>query len=291
MVAGQKTVLLDVQGLSVSFESYHAFLEKRASQVISDLSVQVYAGEILAVVGSSGSGKSLLAHAIMGILPDNARTGGSMAYKGKELNREYREALRGKEIAFIPQSVAYLDPLMRVGGQVRGIVGEKLRDAQEKAFAKYRLDLQAANLYPFQLSGGMARRVLISTAVVTDAELIIADEPTPGLDLAIAVQALQDFREFADQGKGVLLITHDIDLALHVADRISIFHSGTVIETAQREEFSGDGEGLKHPYSRALFRALPQNGFQLPYCPKCGASCAVWEISRTEMRCACGSHD
>lgn len=291
MTEGKETVLLDVQGLSVTFESYNASLERVASQVISNLSVQIHTGEILAVVGSSGSGKSLLAHAIMDILPDNAQIGGYMKYKGERLTREYQEKLRGTEIAFIPQSVAYLDPLMRVGEQVRGCEGEKLREAQIRAFEKYNLDSKAASLYPFQLSGGMARRVLISTAVVTNAELIIADEPTPGLDLKIAIQALKDFRIFADQGKGVLLITHDIDLALHVADRISIFHSGTVIETARRSDFSGDGEGLRHPYSRALFKALPQNGFQLPYCPKCGTSCALWEISENEMRCSCGVHD
>ncbi|MDU4962194.1 MAG: ABC transporter ATP-binding protein [Sporomusaceae bacterium] len=290
MAEAKQAPLLDVQGLTVSFESYQALLVKRTSQVISDLSVQIHAGEILAVVGSSGSGKSLLAHAVMGILPDNAKVGGRMLYKGRDLSGDYLAALRGSEIAFIPQSVAYLDPLMRVGEQVRGVAGETLRQAQEQAFAKYRLDLRVADLYPFQLSGGMARRVLISTAVVTDAELIIADEPTPGLDLKIAVQALADLREFADQGKGVLLITHDIDLALQVADRIAIFHSGTVIETARRETFAGDGEGLTHPYSRALFRALPQNGFNLPCCPACGASCAAWEISGAEMRCACGGH-
>ena len=290
MAEGKKELLLDVQGLSITFESYNAALEKVASRVIADLSVQLYTGEILAVVGSSGSGKSLLAHAAMGILPNNAQIGGNITYKGNPLTREYQEQLRGKEIAFIPQSVAYLDPLMRVGEQVRGREGEKLRAAQAKAFAKYHLAAQVSSLYPFQLSGGMARRVLISTAVVANADLIIADEPTPGLDLKIAIQALQDFREFADQGKGVLLITHDIDLALHVADRISIFHSGTVLETARREDFSGDGAGLKHPYSRALFKALPQNGFQLPYCPECGTSCAIWEIAGNEMRCSCGVH-
>ncbi|CDX01463.1 Oligopeptide transport ATP-binding protein OppD [Desulfitobacterium hafniense] len=290
MAEAKQTVILDVQGLSVTFDGYDASLEKITSLAIADLSVQIHTGEILAIVGSSGSGKSLLAHAIMGILPYNAQVGGKMAYKGQELTPEYREKLQGKEIAFIPQSVAYLDPLMRVGEQVRGTGGEKLREAQRKAFAKYRLDGKAEKLYPFQLSGGMARRILISTAVVANAELIIADEPTPGLDLNLAIQALKDFREFADQGKGVLLITHDIDLALNVADRISIFHSGTVVETARREDFSGDGEGLKHPYSRALFRALPQNGFQIAHCPQCGLSCAVWEIDGDELRCACGYH-
>ena len=283
-------ILLDVRNLSVSFMSYNSALEKVSQQVIYDLSVQVKRGEILAIVGSSGSGKSLLAHAIMDILPNNAIISGEMLYKGEKLTKEYQAQLRGTEIAFIPQSVAYLDPLMKVGEQVVGIRGKSAKQAQEEAFARYNLDLQVEQLYPFQLSGGMARRVLISTAFVTDADLIVADEPTPGLDLKIAIEALKDFRVLADQGKGVILITHDIDLALNVADKISIFHSGTVVETADKECFSGCGEGLQHPYSKALFQALPQNGFHLPVCSECGASCANWLIEENEMRCSCGAN-
>lgn len=287
---GKGEKLLDVRNLSVTFESYNSALEKVAQQVIFDLNIEVYRGEILAIVGSSGSGKSLLAHGIMDILPGNAKLSGEMFYKNEKLTKEAQAKLRGTEISFIPQSIAYLDPLMKVGEQVRGVSGEKMRAAQEEAFRRYHLDLKVDRLYPFQLSGGMARRVLISTAVITDSDLIVADEPTPGLDLKIAVEALQDFRVFANQGKGVVLITHDIDLALHVADQISIFHSGTVVETAERSRFSGCGEGLKHPYSRALFQALPQNGFHLPCCPKCGSSCATWGIVGEEMRCNCGHH-
>lgn len=290
MINGKGEKLLDVQNLSVTFESYNSALEKVAQQVIFDLNIEVYRGEILAIVGSSGSGKSLLAHAIMDILPGNAKIGGEMFYKNERLTKEAQAKLRGTEISFIPQSIAYLDPLMRVGEQVRGVKGEEMRKAQEEAFRRYHLDLKVERLYPFQLSGGMARRVLISTAVITESDLIVADEPTPGLDLKIAIEALQDFRVFANQGKGVVLITHDIDLALNVADRISIFHSGTVVETAEKSRFSGCGEGLKHPYSRALFQALPQNGFHLPCCPSCGASCATWGIEGEEMRCNCGHH-
>jgi len=283
-------LLLDIRNLSVTFESYNRVLDKVAQQVIFDLSVEVCRGEILAIVGSSGSGKSLLAHAVMGILPSNAKVGGAMFYKGERLTQEVQAGLRGSEIALIPQSVAYLDPLMKIGDQVRGVRGDAVREAQERAFERYQLDLRVEKLYPFQLSGGMARRVLISTAIVADADLIVADEPTPGLDLEIAADALQDFRKFANQGKGVVLITHDIDLALSVADRISIFHGGTVVETAERSCFFGAGEGLRHPYSRALFQALPQNGFCLPCCLKCGASAATWEIVGDEMRCGCGEY-
>jgi peptide/nickel transport system ATP-binding protein len=264
-------------------------VEKVFFNAISDLNLTVRKGEIVAVVGSSGSGKSLLAHAVMNILPDNARVGGTMYYKGKRLTPEVMNRLRGHEIAFIPQSVAFLDPLMQVGDQVTGTLGEKARALQQKAFAHFGLKQEVANYYPFQLSGGMARRVLLSTSYVTETEMIIADEPTPGLDLKIAIEALQDFRVQADQGKGVILITHDIDLALHVADKIAIFYDGCVVETADTETFRGDGQGLRHPYSQALFHALPQNGFNLPRCPRCGATCATWDVDEKGMRCGCGN--
>ena len=283
-----REIILEVRKLSVSFESYDASLEKVAAVAIADLSVSLRRGEILAVVGASGSGKSLLAHAVMGILPDNARQGGEMFYRGEPLTPERQARLRGREIAFIPQSVAFLDPLMRVGAQARGAAGRAAAAKQRAAFAHFGLKPEAEKLYPFQLSGGMARRVLLSTALITDAELLIADEPTPGLDLEIALEALKDFRALADSGKSVLMITHDIDLALGVADAIAIFHEGRVVETADTRSFSGEGEGLAHPYSRALFRALPQNGFRLERCPACGADSATWEVDETTMRCGCG---
>lgn len=282
-----KDSLLRVCHLSVSFESYDTRLERVDYCAITDLSVSLERGEILAVVGSSGSGKSLLAHAVLGILPDNARVRGEMFYRGAVMTDGMKSRLRGREIAFIPQSVAYLDPLMRVGDQVCGTAGESVRERQRAAFRHFNLKRETADSYPFQLSGGMARRVLLSTAFVADPELLIADEPTPGLDLELAIEALKDFRVMADQGKGILLITHDIDLALGVADKVAIFHEGRVVETAAAASFSGDGAGLKHPYSRALFRALPQNGFSLERCPACGASEATWDVDGETMRCRC----
>ena len=107
--------------------------------------------------------------------------------------------------------------------------------------------------HPFQLSGGMARRVLVSTALITDAELIIADEPTPGMGLEQALEALKMFREMADEGKAVLLITHDIDLAFTFADRVAVFYAGTTVETAPASNFKSGPEALRHPYSKALW--------------------------------------
>lgn len=251
--------ILDVKNLSVSFLMYEKGLEQKEMQVISNLSLAVKKGEILAVAGSSGSGKSLLAHAILGILPSNSWVKGEMLYCGKELTSESQKILRGKEIALVPQSVEYLNPLMKVGKQVIGTRGSK--DKQEAAFKKYGLEDSVKKQYPFQLSGGMARRVLISTAVITDARLLIADEPTPGLGKEIAQTTMEHFRALADEGRGVMMITHDLDLALTYADRIAIFYAGTIVEIALAEDFRSGVDALRHPYTKALWRAMPQNGF------------------------------
>lgn len=255
--------VLMVKDLSVSFRMYDKGLEQYSLKVISNLSIDVKPGEIVAVAGSSGSGKSLLAHAVMGLLPENASITGEMYFKGKELTQKDKEKLRGSEMALVPQSVAYLDPSMRVGAQVLGNKpGLKKIQEQKAVFSRFHLEEKTERLYPFQLSGGMARRVLVSTAVISGAELIIADEPTPGLDLEMALEALKCFRELADEGKAVILITHDIDLAFHVADRVAVFYAGTTVEIAPSEDFMKGVSSLRHPYSKALWRALPQNDFE-----------------------------
>lgn len=255
--------LLKVEDLSVSFHMYDKGLEQYDLKVISNLSLDVKPGEIVAIAGSSGSGKSLLAHAVMGILPENAGITGSITYKGEILDQKKKEAFRGTQIALVPQSIAYLDPLMKVGKQVAGgNRGKETKISQKEIFKRFHLDEKIEKYYPFQLSGGMARRVLVSTAVISDASLIIADEPTPGLDLEMALEALKVFRELADEGKAVVLITHDIDLAFHIADRIAVFYAGTTVEMAKAEDFLEGVEKLRHPYSKALWQALPQNGFK-----------------------------
>ncbi|SUD90564.1 ABC transporter ATP-binding protein [Psychrobacter phenylpyruvicus] len=254
--------ILEVNDLSISFNQYTGGLRQRELKVITDLEVSLNKGEILAIVGASGSGKSLLAHSILGILPDNANVSGSIKYKGETLTAKRQQALRATEIALIPQSVNYLNPLMRVGKQVRSPVNDKATiAAQRQAFERLRLSPEVEGMYPFQLSGGMARRILLSTAIVRDAELIIADEPTPGLDPVVIKEALQSFRELADDGRTILLITHDIEAALQIADRIAVLYAGTILEVAAVDDFSGKGERLRHPYTEALWRALPQNDF------------------------------
>ena len=260
MVLEGNEKVLEVENLSVAFSMYDKGLNKNDLEVIHELSINVKKGEIVAVVGSSGSGKSLLAHAIMGILPGNAKVKGNIKFCEENLTEKYLKKIRGKDIAFIPQSIEFLDPLMKIGKQVIGINGNK--EKQREVFKKYDLDDNVADKYPFQLSGGMARRVLIATAVMNNVKLIIADEPTPGLNLELAMDTLKHFREIANSGCGVLLITHDVDLALNVADRIAVFYSGTIVEIAKVYDFIKGKEFLRHPYSKAFIDALPQNKFK-----------------------------
>ena len=258
----EKQVILEIQGMSVSFDQYAHGFSKTTLEVIRDLDVKVHEGEMVAVVGSSGSGKSLLAHGILGILPYNAALGGKMLYQGEELTQERKERLRGNEIVLVPQSVAFLDPLMKIGPQIRkGKKDPASRARLDRIFEGYHLKKEVQDLYPFELSGGMNRRVLVSTAMMGEPKLVIADEPTPGLHIKMVRRVMEHFRELADRGAGVLLITHDLEQALAVADRVAVFYAGTTVEDAPVSDFRQE-ETLRHPYSKALWQAMPQNGFR-----------------------------
>lgn len=258
----KKEPLLEIQELSVTFRMYGRGLKQTDLQVISDLYFSVYPGEIAAIAGSSGSGKSLLSSAILGILPGNASVQGRMYYKGEPLTPKRQKKLRGREIALVPQSVTYLDPLMQTGRQADGHQRPRLTEKRKAVFRRLGLPDGTEKLYPYQLSGGMARRVLVASALITDAQLIIADEPTPGMSPQQAKETMRMFREMADAGKAVILITHDIDLAFEFADKVSVFYAGTTVETAPASDFKKGPDALRHPYSKALWRALPQNEFR-----------------------------
>lgn len=261
MSCSNKFHILEIQDLSISFRQYEKGIRQVDLPVISRLNVTVHEGEIVAVVGSSGSGKSLLAHAILGLLPSNAMCSGEFFFLQESLTPERMEKLRGKEIALVPQSVTYLDPLMKVGKQVRrGRRDRETISRQRELFSQYGLAQEVEEKYPFACSGGMSRRILLATALMENPRLIIADEPTPGMELSLAGKAMEDFRRFADMGNGVLLITHDIELALKVADRIAVFYAGTTVEEALVSDFESE-ELLRHPYTKALWRAMPRNGF------------------------------
>ncbi len=292
--------MLDIRDLSIRFSRFQRGMKQVQTEVLHHLSLSIHAGEIAAVVGSSGSGKSLLAHAILGILPGNARVSGLMEFKGEALTPERQKKLRGREIALIPQSVQYLDPLMAVGEQVRQAVrqGDPV-DKQQGAFRKFNLAQKVADFFPFQLSGGMARKVLVSTATVSGARLFIADEPTPGLDAPAMKETLGRFRLLAEEGGAVMLITHDIEAALTVADRVAVLYAGTVVEIASHSDFADHGAGLRHPYTKALWAALPSQQFAATagaqplhgeqpqgcaFASRCGAATQECQVQFPELR-------
>jgi len=252
--------ILEVKNLNIGFNMYDKLLNQKLYQMVFDLNVTIKKGEILAIAGSSGSGKSLMAHAILGILPKNAVVSAEIKFKNEIVDENRLSQLRGKEITFVPQSIAYLDPLMTIEDQLMR------KDINKQDFFKVMdtLGFTKADLgkYPFQLSGGMARRVLIANTILSKADLIIADEPTPGLSLDLAIEVLNHFRNMANDGKGILLISHDIDLVCNIADRMSIFYGGHILETLNTKDFLKGEKYIRHPLTKAFWKALPQNDFE-----------------------------
>lgn len=262
------TAVLDVEHLQISFSQYGRGLRRRTVTPVVDMSLDVGAGEVVAVIGASGAGKSLVGLAVIGLLPLNAHESGSVRFRGRAVDAGERRALAGRRMALLPQSPAHLDPLMRVGAQVARaarLAGLPDPDSAARAALERRgLAARVDRLFPHELSGGMARRVLFAMATLGEPELIFADEPTPGLDPASAAEVIDDIRSLADAGSAVVLVSHDISIALPVADRVVVVRRGRTIESASPEQFSGDGSRLAHPYSRELWRALPQQDFALP---------------------------
>lgn len=254
--------LLQIENYSITFWQYDEDWNRRELKAVWDLNLTLSAGEVVAVVGASGSGKSLLAHGILGILPYNAAMTGRLIYGGEELTRERIEALRGREIVLIPQSASFLDPLMKVGKQIRkGRGGASPKKRMKRILEDYHLPPEVAEQYPFELSGGMTRRVLLTMAQMEQPRLVIADEPTPGLNKELADMAFRQLQELAAQGAGVLLITHDLEQALAVADRIVVFYQGRILAEGKALDFARE-EALKHPYTKALWRAMPRHGLE-----------------------------
>lgn len=213
------------------------------SHVVKNLSLSLPPNQVLAIVGASGSGKTVFTHSIMGILPPTATVTGEILLN----NAPITPTQQTSQLTLIPQTTSYLDPLMKMGKQLPLVTNE--------------LSKKTANLYPFQCSGGMVRNALFGLAY-EKGQVIIADEPTPGLDLETATKTLTQLKDMAKNGKSVLLITHDLDLAINIADKIAVFYDGTILETISNENQNSATPQTSHPYTLALFSALPQNDFQ-----------------------------
>lgn len=262
------TPVLEVEHLAISFHQYERGLRRRTVTPVKDMSLAAFAGEVLAVVGESGAGKSLIGMATLGLLPPNAEEAGTVRFHGRPVNHLERRVLAGREVGLLPQSPTFLDPLARVGTQLRRaahLAGHgNPRQVAAAALERRGMDRSVMRLHPHELSGGMARRILFALATMSAPQLVFADEPTPGLHASSAEEVLADIRGLADDGSAVILVSHDIDQALMISDRVVICRAGRTIEQAMPSQFTGDGSALRHPYSRALWRALPSHGFEVP---------------------------
>ena len=240
--------MLVVENLSVHFRQHHG---DRLSP-IKDVSFTLQRGGLTGLVGGSGAGKSLIAEALIGNLPRNAELSGRMEFDGVPP--------RHGALALAPQSREALDPLCPVGAQVARFAQLAGRRCDVPALFET-LGLSQASLeqWPHQLSGGMAKRVLLATALATGADCIIADEPTAGLDGAAADRIMALLASIAARGKAVLVISHDLVRLTRIADQMVILDEGQQVEVTKASAFH-DGQ-LGHPFTKALWQAQTWDGF------------------------------
>lgn len=237
-------------------------------QVLKGVSLELKAGETLGLVGESGSGKTQTAFSILGVLPPEAIiTSGSVLLNGRELlglrERELRE-IRGKEIAYIPQEpMSNLDPSFTVGSQL--VEGIRAASGMSRSAARQRaLELmdrvgipntrRTFDLYPHQISGGMAQRILIAGAVASKPRLLIADEPTTALDVTIQAEILDLLRDLQQEmGMAILLVTHNFGVVADICDRIAVMREGLIVEEGDVMQVFHHAQ---HPYTQKLLRSI-----------------------------------
>lgn len=270
--------LLEIRDLRISFVRYERGLRRRVTRPVGGMDLTVDRGELVALVGGSGAGKTLLAHATLGLLPPNARETGRVRFSGRSIVPGERASLAGRQLGLLPQAVSFLDPLADVGDQVRRAVrladrddggrrrrigGRNLDRIVDDELRLRNLDPSIARSRPHQLSGGQVRRVLDILATQGQPDLLFADEPTPGLDDEAVRAVLARLRARADAGGAVVLITHDLAAAVRVADRVVVCRDGRTVADVAAEHFEGDGSGIADPDAHALWSALPVNGLRL----------------------------
>lgn len=259
--------LLDIQGLRVEFSTYRGVVK-----ALNGADLWLDPGEKVSVVGETGCGKSVTALAVMRLIEEpGGITGGRILFKGRDLAalpEPELNTIRGRQIAMIFQEpVAALNPTMRVGYQIaESLQGTavRVRPARvqaevERLLAVVGLDWERViRLYPHELSGGMAQRVMIAMALASNPALLIADEPTSALDVTIQIQILELLNGLVRQFRNaVLLITHAMGVAAFFSDRIAVMYAGNVVEFAPTAALFAHPA---HPYTQGLLRAVPRIG-------------------------------
>jgi oligopeptide transport system ATP-binding protein len=261
--AEPKAPLLAVEHLSVARHDQQGWVN-----LVDDVDLALESGEVLGICGESGSGKTLTALALVGLLPRNMRTQGSIRYQGEELAgsplRRLR-SVRGREIAVVWQDPsASLHPLLSVGTQLTEHLRYHL--GLDAAAAKRRavelLDLvrvpgpaSALRRRPHEFSGGLRQRISLAIALACEPKILLADEPTTALDVTVQAAILRLLRDLVDERHlSVILISHDLGVVSSLADRVQVMYAGRTVESGPRSQVIG---APRHPYTRALLAALP----------------------------------
>lgn len=258
--------LLDVRDLNVEFNTRDG-----KAKAINGASFHLDKGETLAILGESGSGKSVTAQTIMGILdtPPASVTGGQILFRGVDLlslPEEERRVVRGRKIAMIFQdALSALNPVFPVGWQIaemfrvhRGYSKADAKDAAIKLMERVNIPAAASRYgtYPHQFSGGMRQRIMIAMSIALDPEILIADEPTTALDVTVQAQIMELLKELQEEnGTGLILITHDLGVVADVADRINVMYAGRIVEQASVLDLYA---APAHPYSEGLLGSIPR---------------------------------
>ncbi|WP_353944549.1 ABC transporter ATP-binding protein [Streptomyces sp. HUAS MG91] len=258
--------LLEVRDLNVEFRTRDGI-----AKAVNGVNYTVDEGETLAVLGESGSGKSVTAQAVMGILdmPPGKITGGEVLFRGQDLlklKEEERRKIRGAEMAMIFQdALSSLNPVLSVGEQIGELFvvhkGMSRKDAKAKAVELMdRVRIPAAKervgQYPHQFSGGMRQRIMIAMALALEPALIIADEPTTALDVTVQAQVMDLLAELQRElHMGLILITHDLGVVADVADKIAVMYAGRIVEQAPVHEIY---RAPAHPYTKGLLESIPR---------------------------------
>ncbi|UQX04864.1 ABC transporter ATP-binding protein [Streptomyces sp. RerS4] len=280
--ASTPAAVLTVEGLSVRFRMRGGRRRAHHVEAVTDARFELRAGECLTLVGESGCGKSVLASALLGLLPGNAETSGSARLAdGLDLlaadETTLARKVRGRRVALVPQSpAAHLTPVRTVRSHLEETVREltdpgtagsagsrrkAVRAAAEAAAERAAFPASHLDRHPHELSGGLAQRAATALALIGDAPLLLADEPTTGLDRDLVHRTVDELRAHTrDTGRALLMITHDLAAAQRIADTVAVMYAGRIVEIAPAATFF-HGPGPRHPYARGLLDALPERAF------------------------------
>ncbi len=256
--------ILEVKNLNLSFCS-----NDREYQALYDVNLTLKKGEMLAIVGESGCGKSITAMSILRLLAPNAKiTSGEIYYNNKNLltlPEKEMQRIRGKEIALVPQDpMTSLNPLYTIGSQLKEVIKLHQNPNNEEA-EKIAIEVleqvkipnakERLNSYPHEFSGGMRQRVIIAMAIACKSKIIIADEPTTALDVTVQAQIMDLLKEIQkDLETSFIFISHDFGLVYEAADSTAVMYAGHVVEKSSSIELF---KNAKHPYTKALLKTLP----------------------------------